>query len=855
MAVAIQIRRDSALDWTTADPILAVGEMGIETDTNKAKYGDGVTVWSSLPYFIDDTGTGGDLPAGVNAQTLRYGTDWESTSDLVVTDAGNVGVGISNPSIKLQVVGDAGTLLRVTDNLTQTYNLVVDNGSGTPANGGLSHQNPNTGYQAWSTSGLERMRISSNGFVGIGTSDPLAALHTVGAAIVDSGGAGYSFRVATNFGDTMVSLQAGNTVDDTSWKDRIKFDGFGQRISFWTSLAGNADVERMNISSAGLVQIQDLAGAGTRMVVAGDTGVLSTQAIPGSGTGTLPDGTVAGQVLYWDGAANWLANSALTIEALGNVGVANLDPAFTLDVGTNGETPKSLAFSGQEMISGRGARASNMSFGEGALAVIDVDGVNIPRHNYGFGVGALPNMTLGYYNMAFGLDSMYALNGGDGTAGTNAGTRNHAFGHNTLRFNEAGFSNIAFGRNAGQAITSDPGDATLGSNNVTVGSASMAAIARTGADNTTIINEYPLKAKTNTCVGTEAGRYSIAAGNTLIGNKAGFNAGIGSLTAVGDSAGELLNQDVFFNGNQIITQAQSGSFSKSGNDLLCVTGAPHGYTTGFFVQIDFEGANASGLWMEATVTSTTAFTVTSSVTPSGLGATGTFTIDKHVNTATAALAQYNVAVGELAMGLATGGSFNTATGRRALQRNITGDQNVALGQDTLTFSENNSNMTALGSGALRLAIDGSNIAAQGWTNTTGVGANARASGNNEVNLGSSSTLTYVYGSVQQRSDLRDKTDVRDTVLGMDFINSLRPVDFKYNYRESDEPGTRYHHGLIAQEVEQVIRDTGVDFGGFNDSKVKGGADVLSLGYDELIAPLIKSVQELSARVKELEAAH
>ena len=46
---------------------------------------------------------------------------------------------------------------------------------------------------------------------------------------------------------------------------------------------------------------------------------------------------------------------------------------------------------------------------------------------------------------------------------------------------------------------------------------------------------------------------------------------------------------------------------------------------------------------------------------------------------------------------------------------------------------------------------------------------------------------------------------------------------------------------------------GIDFGGFQDHKVKGGDDVLSIGYEELIAPLIKAVQELSAEVAALKA--
>ena len=51
MAVQIQIRRDTASNWSTANPILAQGELGIEIDTNRVKIGDGVNNWNSIPYF------------------------------------------------------------------------------------------------------------------------------------------------------------------------------------------------------------------------------------------------------------------------------------------------------------------------------------------------------------------------------------------------------------------------------------------------------------------------------------------------------------------------------------------------------------------------------------------------------------------------------------------------------------------------------------------------------------------------------------------------------------------------------------------------------------------------------------
>ena len=51
MAVQIQLRRDTAANWTAVDPTLAQGEIGIETDTSYAKMGDGATAWTALPYW------------------------------------------------------------------------------------------------------------------------------------------------------------------------------------------------------------------------------------------------------------------------------------------------------------------------------------------------------------------------------------------------------------------------------------------------------------------------------------------------------------------------------------------------------------------------------------------------------------------------------------------------------------------------------------------------------------------------------------------------------------------------------------------------------------------------------------
>jgi len=63
MATRMQQRRGSAAQWTAANPVLAAGEIGFETDTNKFKMGNGTSTWSQLVYFANAT----ELTAAINS--------------------------------------------------------------------------------------------------------------------------------------------------------------------------------------------------------------------------------------------------------------------------------------------------------------------------------------------------------------------------------------------------------------------------------------------------------------------------------------------------------------------------------------------------------------------------------------------------------------------------------------------------------------------------------------------------------------------------------------------------------------------------------------------------------------------
>ena len=260
----------------------------------------------------------------------------------------------------------------------------------------------------------------------------------------------------------------------------------------------------------------------------------------------------------------------------------------------------------------------------------------------------------------------------------------------------------------------------------------------------------------------------------------------------------------------------------------------------------------------------------------------------------------NVAIGVDALTAATSGSSSTAVGYKALEDMTTGSggntdtYNVGIGHRSGSNVTTGYGVTCVGGNAgngLTTATFSTAVGFEAgvtgnYSGSTMLGETAVVTGNNQIQLGASGTTTYAYGAVQDRSDERDKADIRDTQLGLNFIMALRPRDFRWDMREDYRPPkpskdaseqewnawheacklanlahdgthkrTRYHHGLIAQEVKQTMDSFGLDFGGYQDHTIKGGDAVLSIGYEELVAPLIKAIQELKAEFDEYKRTH
>lgn len=74
MAVKIQFRRSTAAEWTSTNPTLSIGELGLETDTGKFKVGNGSNNWTTLAYSSGTTGPAGTIAIGTTTTSAAGGS-------------------------------------------------------------------------------------------------------------------------------------------------------------------------------------------------------------------------------------------------------------------------------------------------------------------------------------------------------------------------------------------------------------------------------------------------------------------------------------------------------------------------------------------------------------------------------------------------------------------------------------------------------------------------------------------------------------------------------------------------------------------------------------------------------------
>ena len=176
---------------------------------------------------------------------------------------------------------------------------------------------------------------------------------------------------------------------------------------------------------------------------------------------------------------------------------------------------------------------------------------------------------------------------------------------------------------------------------------------------------------------------------------------------------------------------------------------------------------------------------------------------------------YNTAMG-LQAGLAlTTGTGNTFIGDEAGKTTTTGSNNTVIGRDATASSATVLNTVTLGSGditALRCQVQ----------------------------------------TISSLSDERDKTDIVDLPLGLDFLNTIRPVKFTWKNREPipHKDGTS-RAGFIAQELDKAQKDAGVQ--DYMDLVYDDNPDKLEANAGHLLPVMVQAIKELSAENNALKA--
>jgi hypothetical protein len=256
----------------------------------------------------------------------------------------------------------------------------------------------------------------------------------------------------------------------------------------------------------------------------------------------------------------------------------------------------------------------------------------------------------------------------------------------------------------------------------------------------------------------------------------------------------------------------------------------------------------------------------------------------------------NTAVGSFALtsndGAGGGGDYNTAMGYAALYTNSEGSSNTGIGYYAGFATTTGTHNTAIGYNANGAVTDGdyntglgsaagdsvttgtfnvcvgyaTDVSAVGAANQISIGTNISCSEDSQVTIGKSGNVVRnefdTDAAWSQSSDVRKKKDIEDAVLGLDFVNDLRPVTYEWKpNNEFPEDFAEYSeenhmtlgvkmHGLVAQEVKVALDKTGVDrFSGWKEDP--DGSQRIS--KEMFVIPLIKAVKELSAKNDALEA--
>ena len=477
---------------------------------------------------------------------------------------------------------------------------------------------------------------------------------------------------------------------------------------------------------------------------------------------------------------------------------------------------------------------SNTSFGVNAL------NTRFGNSNTGVGRSALEKNTTGASNSAYGAFSLSEnLTGGANTAN----------GVAVLYFNTSGNFNTG---NGVTALNSN----TIGNENTSLGYQSDVALS--DLNNATAIGSRAMVGASNSLV--------LGSINGVNGATATVNVGIGTtiplerLHVVGkirmvdgsQAAGRVLTCDA--NGTGVWnTFSATNAWRLGGN--IGTNSTINFIGTSDNQDVIFKRNNIRAGFLDTSNSSFGVNALNPLSTGSNNSAIGVSALDNNTTGGN------NTANGFQTLRANTTGTNNTANGVTALDKNTTGDDNVAMGSRSLTDNVIGNSNTAIGKDALFNSISNNNTAVGRGTlsgvttgdNNTAIGFDAQvanAAGDNQVRIGNGAVVSArVQVAWTITSDNRWKSNIQKSNLGLEFIKELNPVfytrkDVEVNngktiiLETTTNPTTEY--GFIAQELESSLNKFNAKDNGIIS---KDDAGMLGVRYNDLLAPMVKAIQE------------
>jgi hypothetical protein len=239
----------------------------------------------------------------------------------------------------------------------------------------------------------------------------------------------------------------------------------------------------------------------------------------------------------------------------------------------------------------------------------------------------------------------------------------------------------------------------------------------------------------------------------------------------------------------------------------------------------------------------------------------------------------NIAIGSQSlyyMRPATGTGDNIGLGDYSLRgsttpANNTGTGNIAIGRESMLSTTSGSRNSAVGFQSFYSITSGSNNSALGYnagynlttgSNNTLIGYNAQPTTGfavNQVTLGDANitSLRCNVQTISSLSDARDKKNIRELPLGLNFISKLKPREFNWDRREWYEDGITDGSkmketptaGFIAQELDEVQTKENAEW---LNLVLKDNPEKLEATPGNLLPVMVKAIQELKAENDELK---